>query len=483
MTKTNFDKKTRKIYKLLLFSLIFLFNPNINIIDLLPDFVAYFILYLLLEKPSDTAAYFEEVRASVLKLCYVSISKIPALFLVYLIRGSNTNDTDIFALVTLIYLILELVFLIPAITNLFEALFHLGERTQASALIRPFRVFGFDVKPELLRVLTYAFAITKSALFFLPELLILTSSNEFGTNVSKYARYYPYALLIAQIIIIAFAIVLLVLSRKYILEIIREGNFNSSLEYMQTEEGRERYSRRVKARRIKSALTLLAASSFFSIDLVFSNFENINLLPRFIYGIAVLYALKKLYVHSQKSKLAIGFGIGYTACAFFAYASSFYFLNNFNYSDLLTDAEAVAAYTPVLITALIESLALVLFLVFAARSLRSFVKLNTGLISPESDPESPHIKEYHRSIIKRIYLMFAFAAISGIAKCVHVFLNKDVSVVITNPGQIGSSSYVASTLPWFNLVVFATTALYIGYSLYFISCLKEEIDLKHETVL
>lgn len=484
MSKSNISRSTKRVYKLILLSMFLLFNPNFNVLDILPDFIAYFIIYRLLEKAADTAAYFEEARTAFLRLSYVTLTKVPALVLVTLIRSGNTNDTDIFALVTTVYAVLELIFLIPAIKNLSDGLFHLGERTSASALIKPFAILkNKSVSPEGLRNLTYVFAVCKSLFFALPEFLILTTTSDSGITTTKHARFYPYAVVLAGAAVLILGIAWIILSNKYAKAIIKEGEFPDALDFMQTEQGRERYEVRSRVRRMKSALTALAFASFFSIELVFSNFEQINLLPHFLYGLILLYAMKKLFLHSKASKTVYLFGALYIAISATTYVFSFKFLNNFAYRDLLTSNEAVAAYEPVMILSIVETVSLIIFLVSCALSLKSFVKMNTGLISPSTDRYQTHKKEYHKSIIKRFYLMFTIGGISGIAKCINVFLNRDVQVIVTRPNDIITSSYVTSALPWFGTLVFASAVIYIGYSFYFISTLKDEIDLRYSESL
>ena len=127
-------KKTdsKRFYSLLILSAVFLTNPNINIIDIMPDFVAWFILAKLFERAADSAPYFEEARSSFLKLAWINLAKVPAFFLMITIRSKDTLDNNVFALFSLSFCAIELVFLLPAIKNLFTALFHLGERTSAN---------------------------------------------------------------------------------------------------------------------------------------------------------------------------------------------------------------------------------------------------------------------------------------------------------------------------------------------------------------
>ena len=71
------DKKTKsRAYTGIIVALVFLFNPNISVIDILPDFVAYFILARTFLLASDCAPYFEEARVAFKRLGWLSFGKI-----------------------------------------------------------------------------------------------------------------------------------------------------------------------------------------------------------------------------------------------------------------------------------------------------------------------------------------------------------------------------------------------------------------------
>ena len=127
----------KKFYSLLIFSLVFLLNPNINVIDVMPDFISWFILARLFERAADSAPYFEEARAGFIKLGYINLAKIIGLLIIFFVKSRDTSDNNIFALVSLSFAAVELLYLFPTVKNIFLALFHLGERTEASALISP----------------------------------------------------------------------------------------------------------------------------------------------------------------------------------------------------------------------------------------------------------------------------------------------------------------------------------------------------------
>ena len=161
------EHKNKRTATTVIIAFIMLFNPNINLYDVLPDFIGYIILARLFERAADAAPYFEEARAAFVKLAYVSIAKIPAIVIVTTTRMGNVQDHDIVALMTLIFAVLEILFIIPAAKNAFDALLYLGQRTDAQSLIKS----GSLTSTEALKSFTLVFLIFKSLIYSLPEML------------------------------------------------------------------------------------------------------------------------------------------------------------------------------------------------------------------------------------------------------------------------------------------------------------------------
>ena len=88
---------------LIVLSLVFLLNPVVRVVDILPDFIACAIIVRLLYYVADRAPFFEEARADFLKLGFVSLAKIPAFFIISIARNSNTLDNDTTVLFTFVF--------------------------------------------------------------------------------------------------------------------------------------------------------------------------------------------------------------------------------------------------------------------------------------------------------------------------------------------------------------------------------------------
>ena len=472
----------KRFYGLLIFSLVLLFNPNINVIDPLPDFIAWFTLAKLFERAADSAPYFEEARLDFIKLGWLNFLKIPALLLIFFIRGKNFGDNDIFALVSFIFAVAETLLVIRAAKNIFTALFYVGERSSASSLITSFPspvCKSRLMSPDSLRGFTCFFAICKSILYTLPDMFLLSRISKTTGQIMTISKYYPIVLIFAQLLGITVGAIWLSRVIKYVRAVKNEGEFESALASLRNNEGTVKFSAKSKIRSLCFALTLICVSSFFSLELIFDNFNKIDILPNFILGMFFTLAIYMLRNGVKADKVSLLSGVAFTAVSLISYIASAKFLTAYNYSDLIADTSAQKAYLWVQIFSVIEFLFLAAFLIVSTRSLNGFIKSNTGITGFDGN-DLKLDKQYHKELFKKSYIFAGLGITAGLAKCVNVILNRYVKLLYTDIADTAIPTIAASPAPWFNIVVTATAVLFIGYTLYYVSTLKDEVRLKYE---
>jgi hypothetical protein len=101
---------------------IFLFNPFINIIDVLPDFIGYLFIMRALAEMSDLERNIRNARARFKAAMWVSVVKCA------LIIASRIFDSTWYLILTFSFGILESMYLIPAFIDLFYGISYLEER-------------------------------------------------------------------------------------------------------------------------------------------------------------------------------------------------------------------------------------------------------------------------------------------------------------------------------------------------------------------
>ena len=137
---------------------LFLFSlPSLNMLDVFPDFIGCFLLYALLSRGKELVPYLAEAANAALKLGFVTLARLPATVIMY---ANMYTGRDIVPLFTLVFAVIESVLLFILITNAFEGLFYIAERTEASAILKPISLFKLQLSPERIRSLTLIFAFS-----------------------------------------------------------------------------------------------------------------------------------------------------------------------------------------------------------------------------------------------------------------------------------------------------------------------------------
>lgn len=463
----------------LIFAIVMLFNPNVNLIDILPDFIGFFILAKFFDKAADCAPYFEEARSAFMKLGFINLAKIPALIVVIIIRSGNVIDNDIVALMALLFAVLELLYILPAIKSLFDALSYLGERSDAKSLISEEGILSTDN----LRSFTFAFSIMKCLLYTLPEFLKLTRSVELGSATSMItgSRYYAWAVVASLLIGLVFGSFWLARVMKYIKKIKKEGKFFSALENLADENSYAEYEKRVNIRHRNRIFLAFVVAAVLSIDLTFSNLNDVNLLPSFIFGIIFtvsLLLLSKTLKRNDKLNIYVAIvGSLFNVTAIIKYYFDIRFLTRFGYSELLDskNVEALQSYKTIEWLAIIEAaLHIALFILFFT-VIKRYTLENLGRFNSESNPRIK--SSYYAEIDRKSIILTVLGILTAIISLVNVFVNGNVQLLYTDANDITMPTLVVSSVPWFGLLVTVLGIAYVFYSVYYFSFIKDEMDI------
>ena len=465
---------------LIIFSLVFLFNPSFNLVDLLPDFVAYFILARVFDKASDCAPHFDEARRGFLRLGYLCLAKIPALIIIVSTRSVNVGDNDIIALFCLIFATAEILLAVPTVKHIFDALSYLGERSEAKSLISSDSVISVDN----LRGFTLAFSVFKCLLYFIPELTRLTRSVELesGIYVKTGSRYYPWLVLGSIIIGLIIGAVWLSRAKKFVKKVRDEGEFSNALLSLASESSFDDYEKRRAARSLSNTFLAFTLAAVLSINVSFSDLYSVNLLPSFIFTALFTVALMRMARTANESqgrgKAILAVGIASTAVSVAAYVSSFKFLTEYGYDMLYEDTrpDAVALYR------LYEIISLVATALHVALALLFFILMKRYLTSNLGTPIGSEAyrasdAEYHKYLTRRTAIYTVMLIAIGVLELCAVIANGSVELIFTNPNNVTDPTMIVSTMPWVPTVALVVNVIFVFYSVYYFNFVKEEFKI------
>ena len=456
--------------KIALFFVAFLFlaTPNFNIIDLLPDFFAYFLLARLFRDSREIVPHFEEAHAAFIRLFYLTLAKLPALVVMFF---NMYSGRDIVPLFTLVFTVIEGILLFNAINHASEGLFYLAQRGDAKPVTDGTSAFGFKLSPDGIKRFTMIFALAKCALTVLPEFCLLSTSNQ--SLLKRLSNIYPIALIACMSIVLVLGIFWLVALTRYTARILGGCDLVNEIRKMAGEEKLSIISNKKKIRKMTSALTVLAAASIFSFDIAFENTGGINILPHFVWAFLLCYAGMRLYVGTSRLAIPICTAL-YTVFSLLSHYKTVTFYDEFDRTALMDNARAIKEYAAVKIFSLLELLAFVCLIGFMIFGFVRFIKRNTGVL-PESEGYSKTERGYHKSMITKGSMLFVLMLLVQTGKCAGVFLDANVKLIGTATGVV-----VSSPTPWLGTVLMLLSIALIAFSFFFISEVKADVHYKYD---
>ena len=448
---------------------LFLAIPNFNIIDFLPDFISYFLLARLLRESKEIVPHFAEAHSALTKLGWITLSKIPASFVMFF---NMYTGRDIVPLFTLIYAVTEGILLFYAITNAANGLFYLGERTGATSLLSGTRLFGVRISSDGLKWLTIAFAITKSALTVLPEFCLLsTSDTEMRVFMS---RAYPILLITAMAVILVFGITWMIAALGYAARVSAGCDIKEEINGLAGEKKLAALARQRRTRMLTGALTVLACASLFSFDIAFENTNGINILPHFIWGMLLGYSGFRLF-DGKRTRIALLIATAaHTVISLYAHYETIRFYDSFDRLELMDNPRAEAAYRSVELAATLEFIAFAILIGLMIAGFVRFIRLHTGVL-PTSDGYSKTERGYHRRLTAISALLFSLMLLISAAKCADVFLDAKLQLISSATNVI-----IASAAPWMGSVLILVSVLLVAFSFYFLSGVKADVRFKYD---
>ena len=429
----------------------FLFNPNVTILDILPDAVAYALILYTLRHVTAFVPYMQEAADAFRKLFYVSLIKIPALFIMLVMASQRIT----IALFSLSFAVVELVFLFPAFTHLFEGLYYLGQRFECTAAIR---CEGFPRRVETVRTVTYLFLAIRALLSTLPDFVFLLEYDPLtGKGMTITNTQYAFVLTVAFLFALAMGIVWLTAILHYLRGLAKDEGILAL-----TPPGDvDMMNRESKRFQLSIPYFLFAVAAILSIDFVA---DNSSVLPDYLCA-SVFVVLSILFYRGEKREnlLTLYFSFLHLAAtvAFEIFYSRFY--ARFSASDLSRVPEADAAYLPVILTSALKEILFVAVLFLLGFAIRRFYSRYDVPEVPKSAYEERLLVEYRRATAWQNGLCAGFAIATAALSVLDIILARSSSKVDMHPGFGGGAYYlpVAASL-WIIVLVlniaFAVTA-------------------------
>jgi|GEM_PF-3961718 len=397
--------------------ILFLFNPTVNIFDVLPDCVGYLLIYHGLFRMSFLADNLKEARGYVWRLALVTLVRALMTFF--------PHNSNVYALLyVFVFGVLETLWFIPFVNTLFDGFYSLGMRLGADS------VYGTKIvgKPaasgeapqvrtvpmERLKVYTIVFFLIRTAAAVLPELTTLQAEDTFAASYSRQVRWIsfrPLLYVIAVTVTLVFGIVWLVRMLRYLRGMRRDETLTEGIRAYYSEHV-ENDAGLLAAIRMKRALTMILLAAVASVLFIL---DGISLIPHFVAAFFAAFALAVMFSYERRWSV-----IGWVLSAAVGVLSIVNLVLQIPYFD---EYDAMAArfinraqtlYAPIRLLATLEQVLMIaLFGVVLAVFCR-VMKQHAALIPFIGNPATFSAEARRAEIRQAIYARVLGVSISGV---------------------------------------------------------------------
>lgn len=452
---------------LVLLSALFLWNPIIGFVDVLPDLFGYLLLYIGLYRLSDLNAHVEEARSRIRVMIWVGIGQLIAMWILYRVmpsRGAEMNPYELPVLLLLCafaLLFFKWFFLIPAYRALFSGLDRLAEKHGAVALSleRRGRTRGAS-----LASLTTTFLVLSTLANTLPEASVLTSFENDVENPLFPFDWYRFVGLFrvfGGVIAAVVGLIWLIAILRYFRDACRDREW---LERVSGEYEREVGSQTelLIRRRVHLCFLLLQVGALFAINLRLNSYA---VLPG---TVLALLSMLAFWLLSKRIALRLRplctAGIVLTVASLAHSLTNAWFLQHFLPEASLYQTDAYFGYMAVRILSAVEAIATFFFLWVLVKSLLELVFAHTSV---EYEGDVTHAlsnaatSRLHHTFEKRAIVVIAFFAAAAAVNLLDAVL--------------------LLQLPWIWLISFMLSVAGICTLYSFLHELEEQIGYRYRT--
>ena len=386
--------------KYIVVALIFWFNPLVSSIDILPDIFGYLLIIKAFSKASYSYSCASDLCTCAKKMCIITGVKFFSIFMV------SSFDVTMSLLLSFSFGLVELIFGIPFIINLFDTVAYLAPLENTFA-------HGKACKMKRFTVTVF---VTRLVLAVLPDLTALSLNDALTVDTDvTYIRFRPLFILFSVFISTIICTVWLVRAIKY---------FKRSVDASVNDRCMQDFTRKTSehtsllfAKRNLRALSVIIFASVFVFDFTWG-YTSVDILQDFMLplltiGILCYLLVLRAYKIDKMFFVLLGAFALQLAADIFEMAANITYYEEYNIQAVLKVSHAEDLYFNVSLSAVFASVALVvscvLVLIAIRRSARESILAHKGLFS-ELDI-SYYLKEFDRKTRKSIIISTAIVTL------------------------------------------------------------------------
>lgn len=392
---------------------LFLFDPFISVVDVIPDFIGYALIAAGLSRLRDIDERMAESRKWMIRLMLLSLVRVVSLALVFSMAQSELATALLLAGFALS--VLDCIVLFPAWQNFITGWTYLGSRLGGEAVLAESRGRKGGNVTERLGRQTLTFLVVREALAVLPEFAALTAVTEDGYTGMNWYNYITLFREVAVVVSLVWGIVWLCRVFRYAARVKKDTAFFASLnEKYEIETGK--ISHVFAKRRLYAGTVCVALGVAASVDF---HVDGMEILPNLI--TAVLFLVGAVILRpcvTKKIGATAVLAVLYMPASVVAWVARWKFETTSSPMAILRNPEAAEQFYAMCGNTLLSEVLFLASLGAILTLLYAVVKEHTGYEAVNKD--DARVKEsnrrLHRYLNRRLTVAYVITAIATVGR-------------------------------------------------------------------
>ncbi len=445
-------------------SAVFLFNPDMALVDVLPDFIGYILLCLSLIYLRDLSPHFEAAWKNFRLLACLTAAKLGLFFWVFGGLSNAQERPTMMLLISFCSCVLELILGIPAWRELIEG-FILHAQTAAGEF--PLREKGARSYREgknisiSFRDFTVFFICAKAVLANISEFAVL-SDHSYDDSAFNWYRFIGLFRLIALIAGAFIGVIWLIWAIRYFRGILGDSDFIDS--------AKEKYEKVVLPntglfirRDIAFTLGIICAAALTTADIYL---DHVNIIPDTLTALLLIWGFVKLKPYFKNYKLGVILAAAYGAVSIWGAVVSYGYISDpIDVSRTWENPKIFAEFWSMYPIRIVEAAIFLAVFVYALKGVREMIAEHCGYVPTTMDENyrSSRLEAIRKEVGAKVTLCTVFAVL--------VMLSGGLYELIL------SFDMIISELWWMiNLVLCVS---FFASSAYMMSAVCEEVESRY----
>ena len=436
----------------------FLFNPDMAIVDVLPDVVGYILLTFAFRYIRDLSPHFENAWKKFRILSVVSGLKFISFLWVFGGLASAQERPTMMLLLSFCFAVVELIWGIPAWRSLAEGLIIHAQTAGGEYPLRENRR-GKNVATAF-RNSTVIFMIAKAFFSNIAEFAVLSTHSYDDTAFDWYefiGLFRTFAIFLGIVI----GIVWLIRSLIFFAGILRDSEL--------IESAKAKYEKNIlpneglwMRRDISLTLGLVALAALATPDFYI---DNVNVLPDALSAVLLALAFVKMKSYYKNYILGLISSAVYFGMAVWGAWSSYTFISDSWIEKTWENPDVFSEFIAMYPVRIAEAVFMVVAFAFAFAGVRAIIKGHCGYVPTTMDESyrTSRLEAIHKEVGAKVTLAFALSILTAVISALYEL--------------ILSLDKLISEVWW--LVCFACSIAFFASALHMMSAVNEEVESRY----